>query len=113
MITVDYWTDHVKIAAGSTSATSLLSKANDTGRSIKVIHCIACSSGAVSTEGISFYRVMNEDESPLYHDKAALTAKEVSVCQVPFILNPEECIKVTFDKPAAVTDLLELVVAGE
>lgn len=113
MWTKSYWYDHVRKASGTTDATSIISKKNDTGQPIKIISCIASSSGAVSTEGISFFTVKNDESIPIHHDKAALTAKETCACQVHFILQADESIKVTFDKPAAATDVLELIISGE
>jgi hypothetical protein len=86
---------------------------NTDGRVIKVIGCTASSTGAVVGKGISFFIALRGALTPVFHDRAALTAGETVSVPVPFLLYPDECIRVDFDVIESSIDTLTLTLLGE
>jgi hypothetical protein len=106
------WVDSVKVDAGAASSFTIYGAYNEKSNPIKIKSCVARSSGAVSTEGVTFFRDRPGRTFPVHHDKAALTALETAYVPFEFLLLPGERVGVTFDATAAATDILELVVTG-
>lgn len=108
-----YWLEDVKEMAMSVGVVTIYSRYNDRSSPIKILSCIASSSGVIAAVGIFFYRERAGVSIPVFADTLSYTADEtVSVPQV-FLLRPGERIKVVFSSTAAATDVLQLVAYGE
>jgi len=108
-----YWFEDVKDMAMSAGVVTIYSRYNDRASPIKIISCIAASSGAVAAVGISFDRERAGKTIPVFMDTLSYTANETVSVPCPFLLRPGERIAVTFSSTAAATDLLQLVAYGE
>lgn len=108
-----YWRSEVRQSAGVTDALYIYSLRNDHSRAIRVHGCSACSSGALGTTGLHILRERNGKFIPVYFSGSTLAANVTASPPVPFLLLPGERIAAWFDKPAATTDILQLVAFGE